>query len=170
MDFICTNLKNIRECVEMLQEQCKIQLGQEDMISKEDNISMAHRFDHLLESVKIESLSTRHIYEEIVEAKENALKHDWSKTFSIVKKMLPSLRSFDIKKMLKLYDQTAAAAKRLDGEDICLLLGHTGMLLLYLYSRFLFMQRLICFWFFLFFFCQMILCLLFSFLGVFCTK
>ena len=90
-----------------------------------------------MESLKIESLRTTHTYDEIVEAKENALKRDWSKAFSIVKKALNSLRPFDIKRMLKLYDQ-AAAAKRFEGKDICLLLGHTGLLLL------LFVQRLRC--------------------------
>ena len=150
MDFICTNLNNIRECVKILQEKCKIQLGEEDMISKEDNIGMEKRFDHLLESLKIESLSTTHIYDEIVQAKEVALKHDWSKAFLIVRNALYSLRPFDIKKMLKLYDQSAAAAKQIEGKDICLLLGHTGLSLLYLHSHFLFMQYFVCFWFLLF--------------------
>ena len=130
MSFILTNLNNIRQCVKILKDECKMQLSKEDMISNKDSISMEKRFDHLLESLSIESLSTTHIYDEVIEAKEDALKYEWSKSFSKLKKTLNELRPFDIKKMLHLYDQTAAAAKRVEGKDICLLLGHTGMLLI----------------------------------------
>ena len=145
MDFICTNLDNIRRCVTILKEECKIELGKEDMISKEDTIGMEKRFNHLLESLEIESLSTTHIYDEIVQAKEDALRYEWSKAFSIAKQALNDLRPFDIKKMLKLYDQTAAAAKYVEGKDICLLLGHTGLSVLPLFFLCVCMSALICF-------------------------
>ena len=115
-DFICINLNNIRQCVQILKDECKMELSQEDIISKKDSISMEKRFDHLLESLSIESLGTTHIYDEVIEAKEDALKCEWSKSFSKLKRTLNELKPFDIKKMLHLYDQTAAAAKRVEGK------------------------------------------------------
>ena len=138
MDFICENLKNIRQCVKILTDECKMELNKEDIISKEDSISMEKRFNHLLESLTIESLSTTHIYDDVVESKDAALKYEWSKAFLKIKKTLNELRPFDIKKMLHLYDQTAAAAKRVEGKDICLLLGHTGMFALCFLPSFFF--------------------------------
>ena len=126
MDFICTNLQNIRQCVEILTDECKIELTKEQVMSETDKSGMEKRFDHLLESLEMEGLGTTHIYEEVGDAKENALQRDWTNAFVKIKNVLGDLRPFDIKKMLHLYDQTAAAAQRVKGKDICLLLGHTG--------------------------------------------
>ena len=127
MDFICTNLKNIRQCVRILTSECKMELTKEQVMSEKDKDGMKKRFDHLLESLEMEGLGTTHIYEEVGDAKDNALDRDWSNAFIKMKKVLGDLRPFDVKKMLYLYDQTAAAAERVKGKDICLLLGHTGI-------------------------------------------
>ena len=43
-----------------------------------------------------------------------------------MRKVLEEIKSFDIKKMLLLYDESLAAGEQLHSKDVCLFLGHTG--------------------------------------------
>ena len=130
LDFICSNLQNIRDRERILVEECKENLSNEkgEIINSENKLAMEKRFDHLLKSMEMEGhYHGSNVYDSIYDAKRNALQLRWQEALTKTKSVLSELRPFDIKKMLSLYDKTAAAAEETKGKDLCLLLGHTGM-------------------------------------------
>ena len=129
IDFIFENLHNIRQCIDIIENEGKSdeKLTNEQVMTDEDKIAMAKRFDHLLETLEMEDYyggSVVHV--NVCDAKRAALGGKWLLAVRKMRKILNDIKPFNIKKMLLLYDQTSTAAERIEGKDVCLLLGHTG--------------------------------------------
>ena len=81
-----------------------------------------------------ETLKTKDCYRgsvvhvNVCDSKRAACGGEWSFAVQKMRKVLNDIKPFGIKKMLTLllHDQILAAAKLIEGKDVCLLLGHTG--------------------------------------------
>ena len=97
-------------------------------ISQESKKMLKLMFENLLKSMKIEGHNPGiDTYDNILKARSECIdKNSWDTSFKWVKLSLTEIRPFDIAKMLALDEKTNEASKQVEGEDILLVLGHTG--------------------------------------------
>ena len=99
MEFIYQNLANIRQCLTILETECKMDTSQQEksIMSHKNKIGMEKRFDHLLKSLEMDGCyrgSVVHV--NVCDAKRAASGGEWSLAVQKMRTVINDIKPFDI--------------------------------------------------------------------------